>query len=89
MASEKMLRRLIFISGMKGWCVTALAGLSILVSLLMGSWSDVTMSLAITVLGYMELKGRQFQPVDRHYEYNRYCLINHLCLSQYFQEFSQ
>jgi hypothetical protein len=89
MASEKVLRRLIFISGMNGWCVTFLGGVSILVSLSIGSWSDVTISLAITVSGYMKLKGRQFQPVVRHYEYNRYCLINHLCLSQYFLEFSK
>jgi len=68
MASEKVLRRLIFISGMNGWCVMVLAGMCILTSLVMGSWSDVTISLAITVSGYMKLKGRQFQPVVRHYE---------------------
>ena len=59
MASEKVLRRLIFISGMNGWCVTFLGGVSILVSRLMGSWYGVTISLAITASGYMELKGRQ------------------------------
>jgi hypothetical protein len=59
MASEKVLRRLIVISGMNGWCVTSLAGVSILVSLLMGSWYGVIISLAIAASGYMELKGRQ------------------------------
>ena len=59
MDSKKVLRRLIFISGMNGWCVTALAGICTLTSLVMGSWSGVTISLAITASGYMELKGRQ------------------------------
>jgi hypothetical protein len=59
MSSEKVLRRLIFISGMNGWCVTALAGMCTLTSLVMGSWSGVIICLAITVSGYMELKGRQ------------------------------
>jgi hypothetical protein len=59
MDSEKVLRRLIFISGMNGWCITALAGMCALASLLMGSWSEVTICLAITASGYMELKGRQ------------------------------
>jgi len=58
-ASEKVLHRLIFISGMNGWCVTFLGGVSILVSLSMGSWYGVIISLAITASGYMELRGRQ------------------------------
>jgi hypothetical protein len=59
MDSEKVLRRLIAISGMNGWCITALAGVCTLTSLLMGSWSGVTICLAITASGYMELNGRQ------------------------------
>ncbi len=57
--SEKVLRRLISISGMNGWCVTALAGVCTLISLLMGSWSGTAICLAITASGYMELTGRQ------------------------------
>jgi hypothetical protein len=57
--SEKVLHRLIVISGMNGWCVTFLGGVSILVSLSMGSWYGVIISLAITASGYMELRGRQ------------------------------
>jgi len=59
MASEKVLRRLIFISGMNGWCVMVLAGICTLTSLVLGSWTGVAVCLAITSSGYMELKGRQ------------------------------
>ena len=59
MDSKKVLRRLIFISGMNGWCVTALAGICTLTSLVMGSWSGVIICLAITASGYMEIKGCQ------------------------------
>lgn len=56
--SDKVLRRVLVVSGMNGWSVIVLGGLCTLAALLFFNLLGLVIGLAVTASGYMEIKGR-------------------------------
>ena len=57
--SRKKIRRVTNISRLNGWSILAVAGLSALVSLVLGHVFGVVIGCAVAVSGYFELRGHQ------------------------------
>lgn len=56
---DKLLRRVVIISGINGWSIALLAGAGTFIALLFGSLAGVLTGLLITSSGLMELNGRK------------------------------
>ncbi|MFM1852410.1 MAG: hypothetical protein RIS54_2094 [Verrucomicrobiota bacterium] len=56
---EEILRRIIRLSGINGWCVALVAGLGGLVSLAFADWIGAATGLAVCAGGGLELRGRK------------------------------
>ena len=57
-SKQKLVRRIVFVSGMNGWSIAGMGVLGGLFSLLTGGWLGSFLCFLITVAGWMELKGR-------------------------------
>ena len=58
-ASEKTLRRVLWISALDGWSIALFAGLCTLISLFSFEWIGVTVGALVTGAGVIELRGRR------------------------------
>lgn len=57
--SEKALKRVLTISWLDGWSLVVIAGLSLLLTLLMGELLGIAISLLVLAAGIIELRGRR------------------------------
>ncbi len=56
---EKALKRVLLISRLDGWSIVVIAGLSLLLTLVLGELLGLGLSLLVLVAGIMELRGRR------------------------------
>ena len=57
-SKQKLVRRIVFVSGMNGWSIAGMGVLGGLFSLLTGGWLGGFLCFLIIFAGWMELKGR-------------------------------